>query len=633
MSFFDDDGVSNPSGNDAFGELVEQGLKRRSILKGGLGAAAAGFIGGPQALAQSASLVGFGSVATTSEDQVIVPPGYAAEVLYAWGDPVSDGPQWEPGAGNSAAEQERQAGMHHDGIHFFPLPYRSNSSARGLLAMNHEYTDDGLLHIGGMEPWTAEKVRKSQAAHGVSVVEVARDGDSWRVVRPSAYGRRITAYTPMRVGGPAAGHPLLRTAQDPAGATVLGTFNNCAMGYTPWGTYLACEENFNGYFVNAGSIPADQARYGVSAAGAGYRWHEHDARFDGRSHPNELNRHGWVVEIDPYDVNSTPVKRTALGRIKHEGATVTLARDGRVVVYMGDDERFEYVYKFVSTGRFDAADRVANSNLLDSGTLYAGRFNADGSGNWLPLVHGQGGLDAAAGFPDQGSVVVRARQAADKLGATKMDRPEWITVHPTNGEVFMTLTNNSQRGDTGRPGTDAANPRKTNTFGHILRWSENGNDAAATGFKWKIFVLAGDPRNTDANKKGNIKGDTYGSPDGVWFDYRGVLWIQTDISTSTLGTGDYVNIGNNMMLAADIGSGQTRRFLSGPKGCEITGVITTPDSRTMFVNIQHPGEPSSERNVPSNPAAISSWPDGPGIGRPRSATVVITKDDGGQIGT
>jgi secreted PhoX family phosphatase len=438
----------------------------------------------------------------------------------------------------------------------------------------------------------------------------------------------------MRISGPAAGDPAMRTAADPTGTSVLGTVNNCANGFTPWGTYLTCEENWNGYFVNRGApIPANQTRYGINATGSGYRWHEFDGRWDAAAHPNEPNRFGWVVEIDPYDPGHTPVKRTALGRVKHEGAWPTVAPDGRVVLYMGDDEQFEYVYKFVTRDAWNPSNRGANTNLLDNGTLYVAQFNAGGAGRWIPLVFGENGLDPAGGFTSQADVLIRTRQAADRVGATRMDRPEWLTVLPTTREVFLTLTNNTARGATGRPGTDAANPRAENSFGHVVRWTEEGGNAAATTFRWSIFVSAGDRTNANAAKRGNIRGDTFGSPDGIWADSRGVVWIQTDISTSTLGTGDYVNIPTNMMLAADPTTGDIRRFLTGPRGCEVTGVITTPDMRSMFVNIQHPGEPSSGDSNPNNPGAVSTWPDGPGVARPRAATVVIRKDDGGVIGT
>ena len=451
-------------------------------------------------------------------------------------------------------------------------------------------------------------------------------------MRPSGYARRVTARTPIGFDGPAAGHPRLRTADDPSGQRALGTINNCAHGVTPWGTYLTCEENFNGYFVNeSDAVPMAQRRYGITKIGFRYRWHEHDARFDAGRHPNEPNRFGWIVEIDPYDPSRPPVKHTALGRFKHEGAALTLARDGRVVAYMGDDERSEYIYKFVSRDRFRPGQADANRQLLQEGTLYVARFDAT-AGEWIPLRHGERGLDAAAGFASQADILIDTRGAADHVRATKMDRSEWIAVQPATGEVYCTLTNNSQRGAAGAAGPDAANPRPVNVFGHIIRWRERGGDAAATAFEWDVFVLAGDPEHADAEKRGTIKGDGFGSPDGLWFDARGVLWIQTDVSTSALHKGDYARLGNNMMLAADPATGLIRRFLTGPSGAEVTGVIATPDGRTMFVNIQHPGETASERSDPSNPTAVSAWPDGFEGGRPRSATIVIRRRDGGVIG-
>jgi secreted PhoX family phosphatase len=404
------------------------------------------------------------------------------------------------------------------------------------------------------------------------------------------------------------------------------------MGYTPWGTYLTCEENYNQYFGRAANPSAIQRRYGLPTAASGRRWEEFDGRFDASREPNEFNRFGWVVEIDPFDPTSTPVKHTALGRVAHEGATVTVAADGRVVVYMGDDSQNEYIYKFISKGRYNPADRGGNMRLLSDGTLYVARFNSDGSGQWIELTQGLNGLDAASGFATQAEVVTFARAAGDRVGATKMDRPEWVTVHPATHEAYVSLTNNSARGASGGPAPDSANPRATNTMGHILRWLDTGGDTGALTFRWNIVVLAGDPRLADANKRGNIKGDAFGSPDGMWMDPRGVLWIETDVSTSTINTGDYANLGNNQMLAMDPATGRISRFLTGPRGCELTGVIMTPDLRNLFVNIQHPGEPASGDNNPSNPGAVSTWPDGPGIGRPRSATVVIRRRDGGLIG-
>jgi secreted PhoX family phosphatase len=642
---FDDRSVSNPAPNRAFSGILEARLSRRQVLRAsiaGLFAAGAGGAltgcatgGAPAAGDTGGPLLGFQGVPVSRADAISVPPGYRVQVLYAWGDATgvqgAPLPVFRPDASNTAAEQALQAGMHHDAVEYFPLPQGSRSASRALLAINHEYTDDGMLHADGMRTWNAAKVVKSQHAHGVSVIEIERDGAGWKVVRPSAYARRITGRTPVAVSGPAAGHPLLRTRADPEGRRVLGTLNNCAAGVTPWGTYLACEENFHGYFANARGTP-EEARYGITAKGFGYRWHEHDPRFDAQVEPNEPNRFGWVTEIDPYDPQSTPVKRTALGRFKHEGAFVTLAKDGRAVAYMGDDERFEYIYKFVSRDRHAPGDRAANRNLLDHGTLYVARFDADGRGAWLPLVAGQGPLTAANGFAGQAEVCVQARRAADLLGATSMDRPEWIAVHPRSGEVYCTLTNNSLRGREGRAAADAANPRAGNVFGHIIRWREAGGDAAAAAFEWDVFALAGDPQHADAARRGNVKGDAFGSPDGLWFDPRGVLWIQTDVSGTTLNKGDYERLGNNMMLAADPRTGEVRRFLVGPSGCEVTGCVMSPDLRTVFISIQHPGETPSERTDPDKPRAVSNWPDFRPDGRPRSATLAITREDGGVIG-
>ena len=412
---------------------------------------------------------------------------------------------------------------------------------------------------------------------------------------------------------------------------MLGTLNNCASGITPWGTYLTCEENLIFYFKGPEQPDAHQARWGLRKGDpAGYRWPEHDPRFDASLHPNKANRFGWVVEIEPHNPQHTPVKRIALGRAAHEGATVTTMRDGRAVVYMGEDARFEYIYKFISRDAIRPGGAAANADLLDHGTLYAARFDADGRSHWLPLVHGQGPLTAANGFADQGEVLIKTGQASDLLGATKMDRPEWIAIDP-QGWVYCTLTNNSNRGAKGQPGVDAANPRANNSLGHIIRWHEEG-DHGGTRFQWKHFVLAGDPQNTRAEARGNVKGDAFACPDGLWVDARGVLWIQTDTSTSVMGKGDLAGVGNNTMLAADPTTGEVRRFLVGPKGCEITGATGTPDGRTMFINIQHPGESPSERSDPAEPQRISSWPDQQAGGRPRSATVAIRRKDGGLVG-
>ena len=600
-----------------------------ALLAGGC-AATGGTPGAPAADApdtpDAPDAPGFTPVPPSAADSLAVPPGYEAALLYKWGDPTGMPgamPPWRPDASTTAVDQAVQAGMHHDGMHFFPL---AHDGQRGLLVLNHEYTDEGLLHGDGARgAHSLERVRKSQHAMGVSVIEVAAGRGGWQLLLPSRHARRIHGNTPMRIAGPAAGAPAMRTALNPAGDAVLGTFANCAMGVTPWGTYLTCEENFQGYFGGPGRAPADLPaslrRYGVAPGGQWVDWWQHDERFDVTRHPNEANRFGWVVEIDPMDPTSTPVKRTALGRKRQESATCTLTRDGRVAVYMGDDGRFEYIYKFVSRDRVRPGGYAANRDLLDHGTLYAARFDTGGRGQWLALQPGAPGLATLA------DVVINARGAADAAGATPMDRPEWIAVHPQSGEVFVTLTNNTQRGLPGRPAVDAANPRAGNGTGHIIRWREAGADAASTAFDWDIFALAGDPAVPgSAARYPTADADAFGAPDGLHFDSGGLLWIQTDMSGQLMHKGPLARLGNNQMLCANLATGRIRRFMTGPRGCEITGCVVTPDRRTLFVNIQHPGETSDDGGTSGH------WPDG-GTTRPRSAIVAVRRTDGGVVGT
>jgi uncharacterized protein len=583
------------------------------------------------------AVLGFTAVPASLRDAVVVPPEYEWQLLYPWGTPTGiEGrpmPAYAPDGSHSAADQALQAGMHHDGMHFFALP----AADRALLVMNHEYTDEQLLHAEGIAEWTAEKVRKSLHAMGVSVIEIERSRGGWRQVRPSPYARRVHGNTPMRIAGPAAGTPLMRTAANPAGDEVFGTFANCAMGVTPWGTYLSCEENFHGYFGGPKEAAKDttpaQRRYGAVPGSQWVEYWRFEERFDMSRHPNEAHRFGWVVEIDPFDPTAKPVKRTALGRKRQESATCTLAKDRRVVVYMGDDARFEYIYKFVSHAKVSVAGGgAANSRLLDEGTLYVARFDADGRGRWLELVHGRSGLDAGSGFADQAEVLIHARLAGDVVGGTRMDRPEWIAVHPQTGEVYVTLTNNSQRGNPGKPAPDAANPRADNLFGGILRWREDGGDAGSTGFAWDHFALAGDASQANSGARyPSGDADIFGSPDGLHFDGGGLLWIQTDMSGQLIGKPPYASLGNNQMLCADPATRRIKRFLTAPNGSEVTGCVVTPDRRTLFVNIQHPGESRDD----GSGAPTSAWPDGtePGSARPRSATLAIRRRDGGIVGT
>jgi uncharacterized protein len=656
----DNDQTINPSQNTSICEVMDTFGGRRQFLQASLGTAAVAALGGwgkplvakPMEAVKARPAIGFASVvpnlASHFADQVTVPVGYTAKVLVAWGDAIGmPGPaantHWQAALPMTEQRQLSTWGSHNDGMHFFPFSNRgSRGASDGLLVANHEYTDPGLVHATatyGTDPITQDRVATQLAAHGVSVVELRITGDGVQqnvaLQRPSRYARRITGKTPCRISGPAAGHPLMRTAADPQGRRVLGTLGNCANGDTPWGTYLTCEENFHGYFGTSAQrldkqplSPMEQ-RYGINGKGFDCRWHEADARFDIRRHPHEPHRFGWVVEIDPFDPTSTPVKRTALGRFKHESATLTIGKDGSVAVYMGDDERNEYIYKFVSARRYRPRAAKANQHLLDKGTLYVAKFLPDGSGQWLPLVFGQSGLTPANGFRSQAEVLINTRGAADRAGATMMDRPEWAAVHPVTQEVYITLSNNKQRAT-----VDAANPRPDNRFGHILRWKEAGQDVKATTFQWEIFVACGDKQSTQPHHQGNIIGDDLGAPDGLSFDAQGRLWIMTDHGGD--GQGDWANIGGNVLACADPVSREIRRFMASPKGCEVTGMASTPDGRVMWVGIQHPGE-----GWQGSFTSKSTWPDsgvnGPttqqAVIKPRSAVVTITKDDGGVIGT
>ncbi len=637
-----DDVRINPSQHPALHAVLAQ--ERRALLKGSLGLALASFLGGGLTACASlspgsAARLGFSSIDPELDpafDGLSLPPGYTAQAFFSWGDPVLAGaPAWRGDAREDAAAQALQCGDNNDGMWFFPFPETPNS--HGLLVINHEYINPALHPAGQLTmSKTADgrvlrppaEVAKEKMAHGLSIIEIRCDEKGrWQRVFPSPYNRRLTAETPMRLSGPVAGTPWVKTVEDPQGRTVRGTLNNCAMGVTPWGTYLMCEENWHNYFVNRD--PADYAqreshsRYKLSAQGASknYGWESVDARFDATpqaaqrhgGYVNEPHRFGWVVEVDPFDPHSEPVKRTALGRFCHEGATVTLCADGRVAVYSGDDTMGEYVYKFISSGRYRPGDREHNQQLLDSGTLYVGRFLPGGEGRWEALDASRAEL-SAQGYRSQADVLVNARRAADLLQATPLDRPEWVTVDEKTKAVYLSLTNHKGRGQEDR--VDAANPRGPNPHGHILRRQEAGDDAAATRFRWEIFLLAGEPKNSKAPS--HLRGSTdlaFSSPDGLWLDPRGRLWIATDSDTEKP---EMAGMGHNQLLCADPLTRELRRFLVGPRGAEITGLTMTPDGRTLWLNVQHPE---------------GSYPACDGKSRPRSTTVVIQKEDGGVIGS
>ncbi len=665
---------SNPLTSPTFRQVAETRLGRRGMLMGGLATAITGFIGAGAsrpAAAQGAApaaargpAIGFKPVPVSAADTVMVPEGYSVQVLIPHGTPLNGQPATKTVLEMTAAEQEQAIGTHHDGMHFFPIEGREpeqGSSTDGLLVLNHEYVAPRFMHAraagqsigdsripvpaGGRE---ADEVRKEIFAHGVSVVRIAKQANGqWQVVADPR-NRRVHGATAMEIAGPVRGHALVRTKYSPDGTRVRGTLNNCAHGVTPWNTYLTAEENWAGYFRNLDqrdgrpNLPREHARYGVPTSQARYNWDQVQGggdefeRFNCSStgasatddYRNEVNAFGWIVEIDPFNPNSVPVKRTTLGRFAHEGVVFGPPREGRpVVAYSGDDSMFEYVYKFVSARPFNRA--TANGSLLDEGILYAAKFNADGTGEWLPLQHGVGPLTAANGFADQGEVLVNTRRAADVVGATPMDRPEWGAVDPRDGQVYFTLTNNPRRTEAQR---DAANPRAANQFGQIIRWREANDDHTATRFTWDLFVIAGPADNSRVAGGAALNADSvFACPDGLWFDADSRLWIQTDIGESEQLRGNLAQFGNNAMLVANPITGEIRRFLTGPIGQEVTGVITTPDRRTMFVNLQHPGATTPAADFAAG-RINSRWPHG-GEGVPLSATIVITKNDGGIVGT
>ena len=660
-----DERPSNTSANPTFYDVIEARTSRRGFIMGSLAALATGLYGVPAVTSKSAlaastaasGLLGFKPVPVSKDDKVVVPEGYKVQVLAPWGTPItSTAPAYQAGA-VTGADQGMQVGSHHDGMHFFPI---DGSSGDGLLVMNHEYVEPRFFHA---VKWKGQKLDNEKVVldasglrdadevlaeingHGCSVLRIRKGADgNWAIV-DDPVNRRITGLTPIEIAGPVRGSALLATKYSPDGTRTRGTLNNCAHGVTPWNTYMAAEENWAGYFVNAvdkASLPREQARYGVpvdvsrygweKAAGGGDAFVRFDATARGASatedYRNEPNSFGWMVEFNPYDPNAVPVKRTALGRFAHEGIVFAPAVAGKpVVCYSGDDSRFEYIYKFVSARPYDPA--TADGSLLDEGTLYVARFNADGSGEWLALAPGQNGLTPENGFADLADILINTRLAADKAGATKMDRPEWGAVDPNSGEVYFTLTNNNRRAQTQ---VDAVNPRAENTFGQIVRWRYAGNDHAATAFNWDLFVLAG-TRTSSALFNGQALADDnmFACPDGLWCDADSRLWIQTDMGD--IGPdqkGPLAPCGMNAMLAADPKTGEVRRFLTGPWGQEITGVVTTPDQKTMFVNVQHPGGHASDEQFAAGDYG-SAFPDYNGS-VPRSATLVITRDDGGVIG-
>jgi len=679
----------NRSANTPFSTVLAREISRRSLLKRGGGMAALSIFGGLGLSScsssddgsddSSADLVqedsptgfstrlGFESVNGSRLDAVVVPEGYSAQVLAPWGTPLNNlANPWNDDGSNSAEDQLNAVGMHHDGMHFFPI---EGSVTDGLLCINHEFIDQAALHPQGPsvdeatgQRLSAEEVRKEIYAHGVSVVRVRLVNNQWEVVENDALNRRINGATEIALSGPLAGNVALITPYAPNADRARGTLNNCGNGYTPWGTFLTCEENWPGYFTNAAALTADQERIGVSNGGTRYGWDtvagdasetvSEFARFNvtpggsdaSNDYRNEASGHGYITEINPYNAQSFATKRTAMGRFRHESCVFGKLVEGQpVVAYSGHDARFEYIYKFVSTATWNPADaspedRLATgSKYLDEGTLFVARFDEGGTGAWLPLTPESATIDGGTlgeSFTDQASIILNTAGAADLLGPTPMDRPEWIAVSPVDGAVYTSLTNNTERtGESPETNTNEANPRLDNEFGHIIRWVESTDNR----FNWDIFLF-GAPAASDLNI--NLSGLTdlneFASPDGLVFDPRGILWVQTDngadavqeqtndqmlaVIPSTLtdedGNPDVVNPANQTEL---------RRFFVGPNDCEVTGLAFTGDQQNFFVNVQHPD------NWPSSDDATISTAAGVAV-RPRSGTVAIRRIDGGLVG-
>jgi uncharacterized protein len=652
-----DDTPLSPKDRQTIGDVILKRYSRRSVLGGALGTAAAAALFGPSLLsgaraeAPASGLADFDEVRAGIDDKHHVANGYRADVLLRWGDPLfPDSPAFDPRA-QSAEAQLKQFGYNNDYIAFLPL---DESGDRALLCINHEYTNEEVMFPGfarrqdecGFEDMTAEIVDIEMAAHGVTVVEIARQDGVWKPVLDSGYNRRISPLTTaMTVDGPAAGNDRLKTRDDPSGNDILGTLNNCAGGLTPWGTYLTAEENFHGYFwtdqrdaenLPVSGIGGDQARsyarYGVP--GLWQAWGKFHDRFNVDKEPNEPNRFGWVVEIDPLDPDSVPVKHTALGRFRHEGAEPVVNKDGRVVVYCGDDARFDYVYRFVSSGRYDPNNRAANMKLLSEGTLSVAKFHDDGRLEWLPLVHGGRWLTADFGFRSQADVVIDARLAADLLGATPMDRPEDVQPNPVNGRVYVMLTNNTKRK---ADQIDKANPRADNAFGHIIEMTPPDGDHAADEFRWEVLVRCGDPSIAEVGALWNpatSQDGWFSSPDNAAVDAEGRLWIATDQGENWPKTGHADGL--YRMEVEGEGRGMPRLFFRVPVGAELCGPCFTPDGETLFVAVQHPGADGTldfkgfeRESTFADPA--TRWPDFDPDMPPRPSVVVITKDGGGRI--
>lgn len=618
---FDEMRDPRPNTND-FDAVVERAISRRGFLGGalafgsgalamGAGVGTAGLMSSTTAARAEGMGFNFKPIGISTDHEIHVPEGYQWKVLVRWGDALFSEAEgaYSAETGVPVAMSDKVFGENTDGMETFV------DGDKTILTINSEYVNPKINLPAASEgtPQTADEVMLLKNMQGVTVMEVADNGNGYEVVVDSPYNRRITHETQMTMDGPAAGSDLVKTNADPEGMSPKGTMNNCGSGKTLWGTYLTCEENFNGYFGATGDYEQrdDFKRYGIGGEGR-YAYEKFDTRYDLSKEPNEPYRHGWVTEINPLDPTSTPVKHTALGRFKHENAEMVQAADGRVVVYMGDDERGEFMYKFVSNGVYTEGGSTAG--LLSDGTLYVAKFNDDMTGEWLPLTPETTGMSME-------EILVFSRMAGSKVGATTMDRPEWIAANPLKAEAYCALTNNKNRGVKPNAGGDATpasgpNPRDTNNFGQIVRWRPEGEDHGADNFAWDLYVMAGNPTvydNAYGGSENVNEGNMFNSPDGMAFSSDGYLWIQTDGDDSN--EGEFEGQGNNQMLIGNTDTGEIARFLTAPNGAEVTGLTWSPDKKVAFVGIQHPG---------------GAWPDG--NGKPRSSVIAVWREDGALIG-